>query len=220
MVGHPYAPQSDQATGHDPGMGEAFPATSMPNRDWWATLWPDPIEILQCLGIQPEMTVLDLCCGDGYFTAPLAKLVSGRVYALDLDPAMIELARAEVARQGASVRRWICADAREVAQLLPEPVDYVLMANTFHGVPGQRGLARAVRVVLRPKGMFGIVNWHPLPREQTVVLDRPRGPKTDMRMSPEAVVAVIEPEGFRTVRIVELPPFHYGAIFEKAATSE
>lgn len=198
----------------EPAMSELFPATSMPDRDWWTVLWPDPEAVLRQLGVQPDMTVLDLCCGDGYFTAPLAKLVSGRLYALDLDPAMIDRAKTEVARQGTTVRQWICADARDVGKLLPEPVDYVLMANTFHGVPDQSGLARAVRSVLRPHRLFGIVNWHQLPREQTTVLGQPRGPKTEMRMSPEAVSAVVAPVGFRTAQVVVLPPYHYGSVLE------
>ncbi|WP_245425644.1 class I SAM-dependent methyltransferase [Phyllobacterium brassicacearum] len=195
-------------------MSENFPATSMPDRDWWAALWPDPEGVLRQVGVEPDMTVLDLCCGDGYFTAPLARLVGGRVYALDLDPLMIERAKVEVTRQDTSVLQWICADAREAATLLPEPVDYVLMANTFHGVPDQSGLAHVVKASLLPGGYFGIVNWYPLAREQTAVLGKPRGPATDMRMSPDAVSAVVEPAGFRTARVVELPPYHFGAIFE------
>jgi hypothetical protein len=35
-----------------------------------------------------------------------------------------------------------------------------------------------------------------------------------MRMSPQAIVAVVEPAGFRLARIVELPPYHYAAMFE------
>ncbi|KFC73389.1 Methyltransferase domain family protein [Bosea sp. LC85] len=195
-------------------MSEIFPATSMPDRDWWAVLWPSPGDVLRKIGIRPEMTVLDLCCGDGYFTAPLARLVDGRVHALDLDPAMIELAKAEVVRNAASVLQWLCADAREIATLLHERVDYVLMANTFHGVPDQPGLVRAMRAVLRPHGLVGIVNWHRHPREQTTVLGQPRGPQSETRMSPEAVRDVVEPAGFRCVRIVDLPPFHYGVVFE------
>lgn len=53
---------------------------------------------------------------------------------------MIGKARAEVVRQRASVLDWLCADARDIVDLLPELVDYVLMANTFHGVPDQAGL--------------------------------------------------------------------------------
>jgi predicted methyltransferase len=99
---------------------------------------------------------------------------------------------------------------------LSKKVDYVLMANTFHGVPDQLSLARAVHTVLRPRGLFGIVNWHPLPREQTTVFGQPRGPRTDMRMSPQGVSAVVEPQGFRRVNVVELMPYHYGALFRRS----
>ena len=34
-------------------------------------------------------------------------------------------------------------------------IDYVLLANTFH-VPDQGELARAVRDVLKPGGLFGV----------------------------------------------------------------
>ncbi len=188
----------------------------MPDRDWWVALWPDPLDVVQLLGVIPEMSVLDLCCGDGYFTAPLAKLVGGKVYALDLDPVMIERAKEEVARLNTSVLKWICADAQDAPQHITEPVDYVLMANTFHGVPDKLGLVEAVRVMLRPNGLFGVVNWRPLPREQTIVLNQPRGPATDLRMSPEALKAVVGPIGFHTIRIQELPPYHYAAIFQRS----
>ena len=63
-----------------------FPATAMPDKAWWSALWPNPKGIVRTLGIEAGMTVADLCCGNGYFTAPLAELVNGNVYALDIDP--------------------------------------------------------------------------------------------------------------------------------------
>lgn len=195
--------------------GTPFPSTSMPDRDWWSALWPDPQGMLRSLGIEPHMTVLDLCCGDGYFTAPLARLVDGKVHALDLDPKMIERAKAEVARHGASVRQWINADALDVARHIPDPVDFVLMANTFHGVPDQARLAAEVRKVLRPGSWFAIVNWHPLPRERTTVLGQPRGPKTGMRMSPDDVASAVGPAGFHASRTVDLPPYHYAILLSR-----
>jgi len=197
-----------------------FPATAMPDRDWWAALWPDPAATLRALGIRPGMTVLDLCCGDGYFTAPLAAIVGGRLYALDIDPRMLDRAREAVARQGASAAAWFCADARDIAALLPEPVDYVLIANTFHGVPEPAALARAVASVIRPGGCFAIVNWHLLPREKTVVLGQPRGPRTELRMTPETVRKLVEPAGFGLETVVDLPPYHYGALFRRAEPAE
>ncbi len=194
-------------------MDEFFPATAMPDRDWWANLWPNPENVVRCLGVEPGMVVVDLCCGDGYFTVPLARIVAGRAYGVDIDPAMLEQARIELDRAGAFVRELICADARELPDLLPGTVDYVLIANTFHGIPDKAAMARTVAAVLEPGGRFAIVNWHRLPREHTVVLGKPRGPKTEMRMSPEDVRLVVEPAGFTLERVVELPPYHYGAVF-------
>src|SRR5260370_133903 len=56
-----------------------FRATSMPDPEWWQALWPDPGEVLRALGLGPGLAVVDLCCGDGRFTLPLARL-AGRVH--------------------------------------------------------------------------------------------------------------------------------------------
>lgn len=190
-----------------------FPATAMPDRDWWSALWPDPDAVLRALGVAPGMTMIDLCCGDGYFTAALARLLDGAVIAIDIDPEMIELTRTELDRAGVPVRRLLQADARELPALRLGKVDGVLIANTFHGVPDKPGLAHDVASILRPGGLFIIVNWHKRPRGETVVLEKPRGPQTEMRMSVEEVCDVVEPAGFVLDRTVELPPYHYGAVF-------
>jgi SAM-dependent methyltransferase len=187
----------------------------MPDRDWWAALWPDPAGMVRALGVRPGMSVLDLCCGDGYFTIPLAKIVGGRVYGLDLEPDLIAQARDAADRQGASTIEWIAADAHRIAAVIDHPLDFVLIANTFHGVPDKTDLARIVADALAPQGLFAIVNWHPLPREHTTVLDQPRGPPTEMRMSPEVVRTIVEPAGFAQSQLVDLPPYHYGAVFAK-----
>jgi SAM-dependent methyltransferase len=196
-----------------------FPATGMPDQDWWHALWPDPDAVVKALGIAPGMVVIDLGCGDGYFTVAIARQVdSGRVIGLDLDPAMLEQSKT-VCRDMTNCA-WVLGDAMDLTRLLHEPADYVLIANTFHGVPDQTGLAHEVAKTLKPGGHFAIVNWYPLPREQTTVLGKPRGPATPMRMSPEAVQAVVEPAGFVLERLVELPPFHYGAVFEVKADAD
>ncbi|TLF52157.1 methyltransferase domain-containing protein [Halomonas urmiana] len=192
----------------------------MPDPGWWHTLWPNPEGVIRSLGIRSSMTVVDLCCGDGYFTAPLAAFVKGKLYAVDLDRAMLEKAQAEVEHVGASVRQWICADARDLAKLVPEAVDFVMIANTFHGVPDKAAMARSVAAALTPGGRLGIVNWHQLPLEETVILGQPRGPKTEMRMSPEQVKNIVEPVGFELEKIVQFPPFHYGAVFRRKEDSD
>lgn len=98
---------------------------------------------------------------------------------------------------------------------MPGRVDWVVFANTFHGVPDKTRLARAVAAVLKPGGRFAVINWHRRPREETIVLGQPRGPKTAMRMAPEDVTAAVGPAGLSPTRIIDLRPYHYAAIFER-----
>lgn len=196
---------------------QLFPASAMPDRDWWHTLWPDPDRVVSALCIEQGMTVVDLGCGDGYFTAAIARQVgAGRVIGFDLDPVMLE--QAQEACKGMSNCSWLLGDAMTLSRLLAVRADYVLIANTFHGVPDKTALAREVAAVLKPNGRLAIVNWYPRQREQTTVLGRPRGPKTEMRMSPEQTRTMVEPAGFKLEARVELPPYHYGAIFIRVNT--
>ncbi len=196
-----------------------FPATTMPDADWWQALWPDPSKVLAAMGVEPGVLAVDLCCGDGLFTVPLARIAQ-RVYAIDIDPAMLDRARARVAEARIDNCEFVVADAMAVDAVVPEPVEYVLLANTFHGVPDQLGLARAIAALLKSKGQFGIVNWHRRPREETVIFGQPRGPKTEMRIEADEVAAIVKPAGLLLNRNVELPPYHYGVVFKRGGGNE
>jgi len=191
-----------------------FPATTMPDADWWQALWPDPPKILLEMGVESGAVAIDLCCGDGLFTVPLA-LVAKRVYAVDINAVMLDRARARVEEARADNCEFVVADAMAVDAVVPEPVDYVFLANTFHGVPDQLGLARGVAASLKPKGLFGIINWHRRPREETVVFGQPRGPRTEMRIEANDVAAIVKPAGLALNRTIELPPYHYGIVLSK-----
>lgn len=193
-----------------------FPATVMPDQDWWHALWPNPDNVIRALHIAAGMSVIDLGCGDGYFTAAIARQIgSGRVIGVDLDAAMLSQAQAACATL--TNCDWLLGDAMELGRMLGESADFVLIANTFHGVPDKTALAREIAAALKPGGRFAIVNWHSLPRETTPVLGQPRGPRTELRMSVEQTQQAVEPAGFRLETLVELPPYHYGAIFRKTA---
>jgi len=94
-------------------------------------------------------------------------------------------------------------------------VDYVFMANAFHGVPDPSRLANAVHATLKPNGHFAIVNWHQQPREETVISGEARGPKTELRLSPDQTIESVEAGGLIFSTLVELPPYHYAATFQR-----
>jgi len=191
-----------------------FPATVMPDPDWWQTLWPDPRRIVALLGVQSGMDVVDLCCGDGLFTVPLA-LLARRCIAIDIDRGMLAATRQKLDAAGTANYDLIEGDAYDISERVRQLVHFVLIANTFHGVPEKQRLADAVATVLNPEGRFAIVNWHRRPREETTVLGLPRGPKTELRMTPVDTATVVRSAGFRQVGLIELPPYHYGAVFAK-----
>ena len=161
-----------------------FEGTEMPTAGWWEALWPDPAGVLRAVGIKPGTEVIDLCSGDGWFTLQIAKIAK-HVVAIDIDMNLLEVARKRLAEGGITNCDFVAGDAYKLCELWPSPVDFVFMANAFHGVPDGPRLAQSVRDALKPTGQFAIVNWHARPREETVILGEPRGPRTNLRMPPD-----------------------------------
>ncbi len=200
-------------TNNPPGF---FQGTEMPTAGWWEALWPDPAGVLTAVGVNPGMEVIDLCSGDGWFTLQIGK-IARHVIAIDIDSRLLEVARHRLTESGVTNCDFAVGDAYELAKLAPRPADFIFMANAFHGVPDRRRLARAVRETLRPAGRFAIVNWHQRPREETTILGEPRGPKTELRLSPKQTIEVVESSGLKLAHLIEVPPYHYGAVFKHPA---
>jgi ubiquinone/menaquinone biosynthesis C-methylase UbiE len=190
-----------------------FEGTEMPTAGWWEALWPDPFAVLSQAGLERDMEVIDLCCGDGWFTLQIAK-TARHVTAIDIDRSMLDVAQIRLAEQGIENCDFVQADAYAISTVA-KPADFVFLANAFHGVPDRPRLAAAVAAALRPGGVFAIVNWHRRPRESTTVLGEPRGPRTELRVTPEDTRASVESAALQLVRTTEIAPYHYVAVFRR-----
>jgi ubiquinone/menaquinone biosynthesis C-methylase UbiE len=135
--------------------------------------------------------------------------------AIDIEPALLDLARVRLRETHISNCDFVAGDAYDIARLWPHPVDFVFLANAFHGMPDQPRLVRSVRGALKPSGRFAIVNWHQRPHAETTVLGEPRGPRTELRMSPDDTIKAAAVDGLAFREVVEVPPYHYAAIFER-----
>jgi SAM-dependent methyltransferase len=191
-----------------------FEGTGMPDAGWWEALFADPAAILKSVGLSPGSDVVDLCAGDGWFTLQMAR-IAHHVVAIDIDAHLLEVSRARFREASVSNCTFTAGDAYALPQLVSKPADFVFLANAFHGVPDRPKLASAVRSVLKPGGLFAIVNWHQRPREETTILGEPRGPKSELRMSPASTIEAVQPSGLIFKQTVEIPPYHYGAVFQK-----
>src|SRR5882757_2850987 len=130
-----------------------FAGTEMPNAGWWEALWPDPAVVLAAVGVKPNMAVMDLCSGDGWFTLQIAKLAR-HVVAIDIDANLLEVAQHRFAESGITNCDFVAGNAYDLARLWPHPIDFIFLANAFHGVPDREQLARSVHGALSPSGVF------------------------------------------------------------------
>ncbi|SFS10308.1 Methyltransferase domain-containing protein [Halomicrobium zhouii] len=196
---------------------EPFENTGQPDWDWWGKLWPTPGATLRELGVESGDALAEVGCGNGYFALPAARVVDpAPVYACDLDESLLTECSALADRQGVDNVEPVHGDARRLSELLPEPVDVVLLANAFHGVDDRDALVREVEMSLCPGGRFVVVNWHARPREETTVADEPRGPPSTLRMTPDETTAdVLGAADFSLDERIALPPYHYALAFER-----
>jgi SAM-dependent methyltransferase len=196
---------------------DRFRNTRQPDWDWWGKLWPAPGETLRDLDVTPGTTLVEIGAGDGYFALPAARIADpATVYALDLDASLLDDLRRVADRQEIDNVEPVGGDARNLSDHLPEPVDVALLANAMHGVEQTGDLASQVYDSLGPGGRFVVVNWVDRDREKTTVAGEPRGPPTDLRLSPaETENAVLAGADFSLERSVALPPYHYALTFER-----
>jgi ubiquinone/menaquinone biosynthesis C-methylase UbiE len=103
--------------------------------------------------VHPGDRCLDVGCGYGYFTIPLAMLVgpSGAVTAVDAQPQMLAGVKRRAERAGVSERIQLHqADASDLH--LAGAFDFALAFWMVHEVRDREGLLRAIRTRLKPAG--------------------------------------------------------------------
>jgi protein-L-isoaspartate O-methyltransferase len=103
--------------GHPPGF---FDATEMPTAGWWEALWPAPHEIVTAVGISPDMEVVDLCSGDGWFTLQIAKRAH-YVVAIDIEPKLLETARHRLADNNVTNCSFVTGECIRLVETVRPP---------------------------------------------------------------------------------------------------
>ena len=106
--------------------------------------------------VESGVTAMDIGCGMGFFSLPLAELVgpSGRVICVDLQERMISSLRKRASRAGLAERieTRVCSASSLGTQDLEGKVDFVLTYAMVHEVPDAAGLLTQIHDVLVPGG--------------------------------------------------------------------
>lgn len=92
-----------------------------------------PEKLLNKIKTKPEYSVLDIGCGEGVITIPLAKKVS-EVTAVDLSGEMLELLREKAQKEGLNNLNYLNGDLRDLDLEKLGKYDVVVASRSLNGV--------------------------------------------------------------------------------------
>ncbi len=125
----------------------------------------NPGETLGLFGLFNGMTVLDLGCGTGLFTAEMARMVgaAGTVHAVDLQPPLLAQARARMEKLGLAGRVNFHAVGAYDLPLDDSSVDVAVLIAVLGEIQDRTRALAEVRRVLKPGARLAISEELPDP---------------------------------------------------------
>jgi SAM-dependent methyltransferase len=190
-------PQHGQEPAHGPGQKPAHGAHmdhrfddperyaksfDDPARDEWQL----PGRVIDALALAPGQVAADIGAGTGYFTVRLAKAAARpKVYAVDIEMAMVDYVRQRAAREG--LTQVVAVQGSATGANLPEPVDVVLVVDTYHHIPNRPAYFRELRKSMKPSARLAIIDFRK---------GAPSGPPEEFRFTPEQITAELKQAGF------------------------
>jgi ubiquinone/menaquinone biosynthesis C-methylase UbiE len=180
---NPAGAQADHFGRHFDNAADWVKTFDDPARDTWQM----PARVIDALQLKQGQAVADVGAGTGYFSTRLAKSAAApKVYAVDIEPSMVAHLTARAKREGLANMTAVLAGVNTTN--LPEPVDIVLIVDTFHHIPNRVAYLTALKGRLKPGGRVAIVDFRK---------DAPQGPPVEFRFTPEQLTAELSQAGFQ-----------------------
>ena len=168
----------------------------------------DPDLAMRLIRVQRGSTVADLGAGSGYFTVRLAKAVGamGKVYAVDIQQAMLDLLKRAVEKEKLTNVTPVLG-AVDDPRLPPGSVDLVLMVDVYHELSQPQTTLAHLKDALRPGGRLVLLEYR---AEDPDVPIRP-----EHKMTKAQVKLEIEHEGFKQQRVYDDLPRQHLIVFTR-----
>lgn len=115
-----------------------------------------PESLFELLPIQKNDTILDIGAGTGFLTIPAAKVTNGIVYALDIDPTILQIAESKADQEGLENIQFLQGELRD-ASLTNYSLDIVLASLVLHEIKPLPETLQRINQVLKVNGYLACV---------------------------------------------------------------
>ena len=181
--------------------------SDLPEEKEWINFF-HPTETLKLLGLTGStLDVVDFGCGYGTFTIPAARIIGGKIFAIDIEPEMIKIVERKAKEKNLNNMVPILRDLMSEGSGLEDlSVDYVMLFNILHAEKPENLLKEAFRI-LRLGGRIGIIHWN---YDEAI-----SGLPLDIKPRPEDCRRWAESVGFSFEQEFDLKPYHFGIVMRK-----
>jgi ubiquinone/menaquinone biosynthesis C-methylase UbiE len=161
---------------------------------------------LRLIEVQRESVVADIGAGSGYYSTRLARLVGpgGRVYANDIQPAMLDILRARIERERLPNIELVLGTPTD-PRLPRASIDLAILVDVYHEFSAPQVMLRRIRESLKPGGRLVLLEYR---GEDPTVPILPAHKMTVAQARTE-----VEAEGFTLTTVKEDLPWQHVLIF-------
>lgn len=182
---------------HPPSSGEYAKVLEDPSRDEWQK----PHDVVMALDLKSTDTIADIGSGTGYFARRFA-MHAGKVYAVDIDEKLLEIAR------GAGLPNLETVLAAPDDPHLPSgKIDTIFFCDVLHHIDNRPAYYAKLAMALKTGGRVVVIDFYKK--------DLPVGPPPAMKLSAEEIILEFRNAGFALAKRLDILPYQYYLFFER-----
>ena len=161
-----------------------------------------PSKAIDALDLKPGMVVADIGAGSGYYASRIAKRVgpTGRVYATDIQPGMIELLDRRIKSEGLTNVTTVLGGMDD-PKLPPKSIDLAIMVDVYHELQQPQLFLQRLKDTFKPGGRLVLLEFRK---------EDPKVPILEVhKMSVAEVKQELEAEGFVIEKVIDVLPWQH-----------
>lgn len=147
-----------------------------------------PENVMELFELKRSDTVADLGAGNGYFTVPFAQNTEQTVYAVDIEPKMLDFLKEHAESKSVNNIKYIESNLENIP-IPNSTANKILIAFVIHEVPDRVKVYNELKRIKKDKAKMVIVEWQAAESEM--------GPPLKERIPSQELKTELENNGFK-----------------------